>query len=113
FPFGEAAAKITLHARRSLVTCLWSFGEQLHHDRGETGRHTSHSVVRRHRNPGDVAMYPLKRFRRGEGPVAGQHLVERDAEGIEAAWRVDRAIRSTRLFGSHVRKSSGDELGSF
>ena len=39
FPFGEAASKVTLHAQCRLVAVLGSLGEQLHHDRRDTGRH--------------------------------------------------------------------------
>src|SRR5215472_9698414 len=109
----HSAWEITLHAGRSLVAFLGGFGEQFHHDRRDTVGHTLHSFVRRQRMPCDVTMYPFKRIGSCERQVTGQHLVKRDAEGIEVASRVDRAIHSPGLFRSHVRKCSGDELGRF
>ena len=42
-----------------------------------------------------------------------EDLVKRNAESIEVAPRIDRAIHSPGLFGGHVGKCSGDKLGSF
>src|SRR5262249_22696163 len=102
FPFSQAAPKIALDAGRSLVSFFGSFGEEFHHDGRDTSRHTLYSFVRPHRMPGDVAMYPFKRIGSRERQLTSQHLVERDTEGIEVASRVDRAIHSPGLFGSHV-----------
>ncbi|HEX3230750.1 MAG TPA: hypothetical protein VHQ95_17345, partial [Pyrinomonadaceae bacterium] len=91
-PFREAATKITLYAGRGLVAFLRSFGEQFHNDRRDTRRHIPYSLVRRHGMPRDVAMYPFKRIGSCKRQAAGQHLVKCDAEGIEIASRVDRAV---------------------
>src|SRR5262249_44386721 len=102
FPFSEAAPKIALDTGRSLVPFLGGFGEQFHHDRRDTRRHSVDSFVRRRRTPCDVAMHPSKGVGSCERQFTGQHLVKRYAEGIEVAARVDRAIHSPRLFRRHV-----------
>lgn len=62
---------------------------------------------------GDVAMHPFHGIGSGERPVPRQQFVERDAERIEVASRIDRAIHSPGLFRSHVGKCSGNELRKF
>ena len=47
------------------------------------------------------------------GRRPGQHLVKRDAERVEIAPGIDRAVHSPGLFGRHVGECSGDELGRF
>ena len=64
----------------------------------------------RRRLPGDVAVHPLHRIRGGERQRAGEHLVERDAERVEIAARVDRAIHPAGLLGRHVGQRAGDRL---
>ena len=43
--------------------------------------------------------------------MAGEHPIERDAERIEVAAEVDRAIHSPGLFGRHIGERAGDNLG--
>ena len=65
----------------------------------------------RHRLSGDVAVHPLHRLGRRERETAGEHFVQRDAEGIEVAARIDRPIHAPGLFGGHVGERPGDDLG--
>ena len=58
-----------------------------------------------------MAVHPLHRIGRRERQNAGEHLVERDAERVEVAAGVDRAVHPPGLFGRHVGKRSGDDLG--
>src|SRR5208283_1968825 len=44
---------------------------------------------------------------------AREHLVEGDAQGVKITPRIDRPIHSTRLFGRHVGKCSGNHLRRF
>ena len=60
--------------------------------------------------PGDVAVNPLHRFGGGEGQAAGEQFVERDAQGVEVAARIDGTIHSPGLLGGHVGQRSGDEF---
>ena len=69
-----------------------------------------HPLVGRRRLPGNVAVHPLHRIGGGEGKFAGQHLVEGDAERIEIAAGIDRAVHPAGLFGRHVGERPGDHL---
>ena len=46
-----------------------------------------------------------------KGRLPGQHFVQRDAQGIEVAARIDRPVHAPGLFGGHVGEGPGDELG--
>ena len=70
-----------------------------------------HPFAGRHRLPGDVAVHPLHRVGCGEWQRAREHLVERDAERVEVAAGVDRAVHASGLFGRHVGERAGDGLG--
>ena len=69
-----------------------------------------HPLARRQRLAGDVAVNPLHRVGGGERQRSGEHLVERDAERIEIAAGVDRAVHPPGLLGRHVRKRAGDDF---
>ena len=58
-----------------------------------------------------MAVHPFHGIGRREGQNAREHLVERDAEGVEIAAGVDRAVHPPGLFGCHVGKRAGDGLG--
>ena len=45
------------------------------------------------------------------GSDAREHLVERDAERVEVAAGIDRAVHPPGLFGRHVGERAGDGLG--
>ena len=65
----------------------------------------------RHRLSGDVAVDPLHGIGRGERQCAREHLVEHDAERVEVAAGVDRAVHPPGLFGRHISERAGDGLG--
>ena len=58
----------------------------------------------------DVAVDPFHRIGGGERERAGKHLVERDAQRVEIAARVDRAIHAPGLFRRHVGECAGNDL---
>ena len=58
-----------------------------------------------------MAVHPFHRIGRREGQNAREHLVQRDAEGVEIAAGVDRAVHPPGLFGCHVGERTGDGLG--
>ena len=60
---------------------------------------------------GDMAVDPFHRIGRGERQTAGEHLIERDAERIKIAARVDRAIHPPGLLRRHIGERAGDHLG--
>ena len=65
----------------------------------------------RHRLARDVAVDPLQRVGGGERQHAGQHLVEGDAQRVEIAAGVHRAVHAPGLFRGHVGERAGDDLG--
>ena len=94
---------------RGLVAVLGGLGEQLHDDRRERRRGRP-----RTRSPGGTgcrAMWQCTHSIGSEavkGSVAGQHLVEGDAERIEIAAGIDRAVHAAGLFRRHVGERAGD-----
>ena len=112
FPFGQAASQIALDTAGGLVTILGRLGEQLHDDRrdGALGR----SLTARLGGTGFLAIWQCTHSM-GSAAVKGrdarEHLVKRDAEGVEIAAGVDRAVHPPGLFGCHVGKRTGDGLG--
>ena len=77
---------------------------------GDSRRDALQPFRRRHRLSGDVAVDPFHRIGRAERQAAGEHLIERDAERIEVAAGVDRAVHPPGLFGRHVGQRAGDDL---
>ena len=100
-----------LDAGGGLVTLLGGLGEQLHDEPGNLRRDALQPLMRRHRRSGDVAMDPFHRVIRAERQRARQHLIEGDAEGIEVAAGIDRAVHPPGLFRRHIGQRAGDELG--
>ena len=75
-----------------------------------TGTSSSRSAGR-HRPSRDVAVHPFHRIGRGKRQDAREHLVERDAERVEVAAGVDRAVHPPGLFRRHIGERAGDDLG--
>ena len=75
------------------------------------GRDSLDPLAWRRRLPRDMAVHPFHRVGRGERQRAREHLIERDAERIEVAARIDRAIHPPGLFGRHIGERAGDGLG--
>src|SRR6202012_5945140 len=63
--------------------------------------------------PGNMAMHPLHRIRSRKWKPPGEHLVERHAERIEVAARVERAIHPPGLLRRHIGERARDELWRF
>jgi len=110
-PVGEAMLQIMLNTGGRLVALFGRLGEQLHDDAGDRSRDGLHQLARRHRLSGDMAVHPFHRVSSSKRQHARQHLVERDAERIEVAARIDRAIHPAGLLGCHVGERAGDRLG--
>ena len=58
-----------------------------------------------------MAVHPFHWVGRAEGQRPRQHLVENDAERIEIAAGIDRAVHPSGLFRRHIGKRAGDNLG--
>ena len=101
-PIVEAVLEVALDTRRSLVALLGCLGQQPHDNLGDSDRQVVQSLAGRHRSSGDMAVHPFDRVRHREWQSAGEHLVERDAQRVKVAARIDRAVHSTGLFGRHI-----------
>ncbi len=102
--------QIGLDSGRGLVALLCRFGHQLQDDRRKLRGNGRVSFVGRNRPPRNVAVNPFERIGRRERQNPGQHFVERDAERIKIAARIDRAVHPARLLGRHVSQRPGDHL---
>ena len=58
-----------------------------------------------------MAVDPFHWVGRAEGQRAREHLVKANAERIEIAPRIDRAVHPSSLFGRHIGERPSDELG--
>ena len=112
-PMRQAASQVALEAGGSLVALLRLLGEQLQDDRRDRRRDTLLT-----RSAGAAAAF----WRCGNAPIpsdrpprtaksSGEHLVEGDAERVEVAAGVDRAVHAAGLLGRHVGERAGDGLG--
>jgi CheY-like chemotaxis protein len=110
-PIVQAALQVTLDAGRGLVSLLRRLGEQLHDKLRERRRDSLHSLAGRHRPPCDMAVDPLHGVGRGERRRAREHLIERDAERMEVAARIDRAVHPPGLLGRHIGQRACGGLG--
>jgi hypothetical protein len=112
-PLGQASPKIVLEAGCSLIPLFGRLREQLHRYCGDRSRQPGYSLRRWDWLPRDMAVHPFHGIGRRERKRAGEHLVERDAERVQVASRIDRTVHATRLLGRHVCERAGDELGQF
>jgi hypothetical protein len=58
-----------------------------------------------------MAVDPLERVGGGKREHARKHLVQGDAERVEIAASIYRAVYAARLFRGHVGKGAGNDLG--
>ena len=98
FPFRAAMLEIMLNAGGGLVALLGALGEELHDDGGQWLWDRT-AIDRRRRLARDVAMDPLHGVICGEWEHAGEHLVQGDAQRVEIAAGIYRAVHPPGLFG--------------
>jgi len=91
-----------------LVAVFGVFGEQFEDNRTDGGIDLFGEGGDRF---GDVAVDHFHRIGAAEGQVAGEHLVEGDAEGVVVAAVVELAVHSPGLFGGHVGEGAFDLVG--
>src|ERR1700722_2198494 len=75
-PLRKTDPQIGLDASGGLVALLGGLGEKLHHDCRERPRDIYNPLMRRHRLPRDMAVYPPHRIVGREWEVPRQHFVE-------------------------------------
>ena len=103
--------EVALEPKCSLIPLLGCLGEQLHDDCRDCCRHFLLTLGWWNWLPRDMAMHPLHRIGRREWQNTGEHLVERDAERVEIAAGIDRAVHAPGLLRRHVGQCAGDLLG--
>ena len=108
-PFRQAAPKIGFQAGGSLVALLGVLGEELHND-GRQRLGDCGAITGRCRLACNVAVDPLQRVGGGKRQRARKHLVQGDAQRVEIAAGVNRAIHAAGLFGRHVGEGAGNDL---
>jgi hypothetical protein len=107
FPFRQAPPQIGLKAHSSLVTMLYCLSQKSHDDRRER---RGDLFIKRRRLPCNVAVDPFHGVGGRERQMAREHLVQDDAQRVEIAAGIDRAIHAAGLFGRHVSESAGNDL---
>ena len=110
FPIRQAAPQVARDAGGGLVTLLRRLGEQLHDKARNLRRNAFNPLIWWHRHARDMAMDPFHGIGSGKGQGADEHLIERDAERVEIAAGIDRAVHAPGLFGGHASEGPGDEL---
>jgi hypothetical protein len=108
-PCRQAAPKIGFQARGGLVALLCIFGEEPHDD-GRQWLGDCAATNRRYRLTCDMAVDPFQRVGGDKREHACQHLVQSDAQRVEIAAGIDRAIHAAGLFGRHVGEGTGNDL---
>ncbi len=78
-----------LEANRRLIAFLGRLGEQLHDDARDLSRNALNPLARWHWLSCNMAMDPLHRLGCSKRQRASEHLVERDAERVKVAARID------------------------
>jgi hypothetical protein len=97
-----AALEIDLDPGRGLVALLGRLREQLHHDVADDIGDRRIDVIDPARLLREVRVDQRERVVALERESSGQELVQRDAECVEVAARVDRPVEAPGLFGRHV-----------
>src|ERR1700726_534643 len=109
FPLCQAPPKIAPQARSGLVPLLGVLGEELHDD-GRKRAGDFGAFAGRCRLARNMAMDPLQGIGGGKRKSAREHLVQGDAQRVEIAARIDRAVHPAGLLGRHVGERAGNDL---
>ena len=109
-PLRQASLKIGFEARSGLVALFRILGEKPHDD-GRQRFWDCEAINRRDRLTCDVAVDPFQRIGGSEWERAGQHLIQGDAQRVEIAPVIHRAVHAPGLLRGHIGKCAGDDLG--
>jgi hypothetical protein len=96
-------------ARGGLVPVFRVFGKEPHDDGGQRSG-TSRRLAGGARLTCDVAVDPLQRVGGSKREHARKHLVQGDAQRVEIAASIHRAIHAPGLFRRHVGKGAGNDF---
>src|ERR1700686_4608702 len=109
FPLRQAPPKIAPQAGSGLVALLGVLGEELHDD-GRKRAGDLGAFARRCRLARNMAMDPLEGIGRSKRESAREHLVQGDAQRVEIAARIDRAVHPAGLLGRYIGERAGNDL---
>ena len=109
-PVRQAAPQVEFQPGGGLVAVLGGLGQQLHDEARQRVRQARHAQVGRHRQLREMGVHQRGRVGDLEGRDAGQHLVERGAQRVQVAARVDRAVHAAGLLRCHVAQRAGDDV---
>ncbi len=98
----EALAQVGDQALGALVAILGVLGEQLEGHLRERARDARPEALGRGRRLAELPVEERGRIGAGEGDLAGEHLVEGDAERVEVGAEVDAAVDAAGLLGRDV-----------
>src|SRR5260370_9785770 len=111
-PFRQTPLKIGFETGGTLIALLGVFGEELHGDSrqrlGDRG-----AINRWYRRARNLAVDPRRGVGGGEWQRAGEHLVKGDAQRVEIAAGINRAIHAAGLLGCHIGERAGNNLGRY
>src|SRR5713101_5837958 len=111
-PFRQAPSKISFQPGSGLVALLGVFGEELHGDsRQRLG--DCDAINRWYRLACNLAVDPLQGVGGRERQPARKHLVQGDAQRVEIAAGINRAVHPASLLGCHIGKRAGNNLGRY
>src|SRR5882672_4284629 len=108
-PFLQALPKISFKTGGTLIALLGVFGEEFHSNKRQRLGHCS-AINRRYRQTRNLAVDPLQGVSDRKWQCACKHLVQGDAQRVEIASSINRAIHTAGLFGCQVGERACNHL---
>ena len=109
-PCGTTILEVGLDARGGLVAVLGGLREELHNDLGDRDGNALRPFRRRRRFSSDMAVDPFQWIGRAERQLAGEHLIEHDAERKRSLRELNQAIYPSGLFRRHIGERAFEKL---
>lgn len=109
----QAARQVGGEAGGGLVALLGGLGQQLQDDVRHRAGQSVDPLGRAGRLAGDVAVDPFHRIGGAERKLAGDQLVQGDAQGIQVAAGIHRPVHAPGLFGGDIGQGADDGGGRF
>ncbi len=117
-PLRQARIEIVSQAIGRLIAIVGIFGHELVHDGHQHGGHVGIVFADRGGLTSQVGVHPAQGVTGLKGQVAGEHLVERNPQGVKIRAVINGAAHAPGLFGRHVGQGAfelfgGAEMGGF
>ena len=107
FPFRQAPTKISLEADSGLVAFFDGLSQKPRHNRREL---CGDLFINRLWLARNLAVDPFHSIGGSKWQAPRERLVQSDAQGVEIAARINRAIDPTGLFGGHIGEGARNDL---